>query len=399
MAKLSVEDVPVTNRRVFVRVDFNVPLNTEGNIGDDRRIREALPTIRHLQDREAKIIMASHLGRPKGKADSRYSLAPVARHLGRILGQDVPLAPDCVGPQVEAMVKELKTKELLLLENLRFHPQEEANDPDFCRQLAALCDVYINDAFGAAHRAHASTAGMIPFVSTVACGLLMKKELDYLGRILSKPEHPFRVILGGAKVSDKIGLINHLLDKVDALLIGGAMAYTFLKVKGIQVGISKVESDRLEEAREILARFEKLAIPILLPLDHVIAQSPSPGTSTRIIEGGIPEGYGGFDIGPRSRSLFAEKLQGARTIFWNGPVGVFEVPPFHEGTLAVAQAVASSGAISVVGGGDSVAAITQLGLDDKITHLSTGGGATLEFLEGRELPGVASLPEQPVRSG
>lgn len=398
MAKLSVEDVPVTNSRVFVRVEFNVPLDSEGNIGDDRRVREALPTIRHLQDRRAKIILASHLGRPKGKVESKYSLAPVARHLGQILGRDVPLAPDCVGTKVESMVKDLETQEILLLENLRFHPEEEANDSGFSRQLAALCDVYVNDAFGAAHRAHASTAGMVPFVSVAACGLLMRKELEYLGRILMEPQHPFLVILGGAKVADKIGVIHNLLDKVDALLIGGAMAYTFLQARGIEVGASKVESDRLQDARAILERAEKLGIPLLLPTDHVIAQSPSPGALTRTVEGRIPEGYAGFDLGPMSCHLFVEKLRGARTIFWNGPMGVFEAPPFHQGTQAVAQAVAASGATSVVGGGDSVAAIVRLGLEDKITHLSTGGGATLEFLEGRELPGVASIPEKPEKS-
>jgi len=398
MAKLSVEDVAVANSRVFVRVDFNVPLDSTGNIGNDRRIREALPTIRHLQERGAKIILASHLGRPKGKAETKYSLAPVAHRLGQILGRDVPLAPDCVGPQVESTVKDLKVQEILLLENLRFHPEEEANDPGFSRQLAALCDVYVNDAFGAAHRAHASTAGMVPLVPVAACGLLMRKELEHLGRLLVKPEHPFLVILGGAKVSDKIGVIHNLLDKLDALLIGGAMAYTFLQARGMEVGASPVESPHLQDARQILERAEKLGIPVLLPLDHVIAQSPSPGALTRTVEGRIPEGYAGFDIGPKSSNLFAGKLQRARTIFWNGPLGVCEVPPFHQGTLAVAQAVAASQAISVVGGGDSVAAIVQWGLQDKITHLSTGGGATLEFLEGRELPGVVSLPEQPQRS-
>lgn len=394
MAKLSVEEIPVTDKRVFLRVDFNLPIDAQGNIGVDRKMREALPTIHHLQNRDARIILASHMGRPKGKVDPRYSLAPVARRLQEILGREVPLSPECVGPRAERLVAALRAGEVLLLENLRFHPEEEANDAGFARRLAALCDVYVNDAFGTAHRAHASTAGMVPFVPVAACGLLMKKELDYLGRLLGAPEHPFLVILGGAKVSDKIGMIHHLLDKVDGLLIGGAMAYTFLRTRGVEVGSSKVEEEHVEDAREISERCEKLGVPLLLPCDHVVARSLSAPEDADSREGNIPAGLAGFDIGPQTRTLFGNQVRQARTIFWNGPMGVFEKPAFAEGTRSVAQAVASSGAVSVVGGGESVAALIQMGLGEKITHLSTGGGATLEYLEGRRLPGVAALPDR-----
>ncbi len=393
MNKICIDEVDLQGKRVLIRVDFNVPLDAAGEVADDTRIRAALPTIRYALERGAKVLLASHLGRPQGK-DPTFSLKPVAFRLSQLLGKPVPLAEDCVGEAVKTRIAQMRSGDLLMLENVRFHPEEEENDESFARALAALCDIYVNDAFGAAHRAHASTEGITRFVPVAAAGFLMKKELEYLGKVLAAPEHPFVAILGGAKVSDKVGVVRHLLPKVDLLLIGGAMAYTFLKAQGIGVGNSRWEEERLEEARAVLEQAGGAGVPLLLPVDHVIAEKVEAGAATRVVEGAIPDGWIGLDIGPETREVFAGRIKGARMIFWNGPMGVFELPPFQAGTLAVAQAVAASGALSIVGGGDSVAAVTGMGLADRITHLSTGGGATLEFIEGRLLPGVAALTDR-----
>jgi phosphoglycerate kinase len=394
--KLSIADVPLRGKRVFIRVDFNVPLDARGQVSDDTRIRASLPTIQHAVAAGAKVIVASHLGRPAGKADPRYSLRPVAGRLGELLGRDVIMAEACVGPAVEALVAAMREGDVVLLENLRFDPGEEKNDPAFARQLARLADVYVNDAFGAAHRAHASTEGMTRFLSPAVAGLLMQAELEHLGRLLSAPERPYIAILGGAKVSDKIGLIRNLLAKVDRVLIGGGMAYTFLVAQGVAVGQSLVEPDKVDAAREILEQAQALGVTMHLPEDHVIAQRLDAASPAQVVpREGIPAGWMGVDIGPRTIAAYRQVIDAAHTIVWNGPMGVFEIAPFAEGTQAVAAAVASSKATSVVGGGDSVAAINQLGLADRITHLSTGGGAFLELLEGRELPGVAALMDKP----
>jgi len=393
MNKICVDEVDLQGKRVFIRVDFNVPLDAAGEVADDTRIRAALPTIRYALERGAKVLLASHLGRPKGK-DPTFSLKPVAFRLSQLLGKPVPLAEDCVGEAVKTRIAQMRSGDLLMLENVRFHPEEERNDEAFARALAELCDLYVNDAFGAAHRAHASTEGIARFVPVAAAGFLMKKELEYLEKVLTAPEHPFVAILGGAKVSDKVGVVRHLLPKVDLLLIGGAMAYTFLKAQGVGVGNSRWEEERLREAQAVLEQAGGAGVPLLLPVDHVIAEKVEAGAPTRVVEGAIPDGWIGLDIGPKTREVFAGRIEGARMIFWNGPMGVFELPPFRAGTLAVAQAVAASGALSIVGGGDSVAAVTGMGLADRITHLSTGGGATLEFIEGRLLPGVAALTDR-----
>ncbi|MBI3077271.1 MAG: phosphoglycerate kinase [Deltaproteobacteria bacterium] len=384
------EDLALRGKRVFVRVDFNVPLDRTGHITDDTRILAALPTLRYASERGARLVLASHLGRPKGP-DPALSLAPVARRLGEQLGCPVPLAPDCVGPEVERLVAGLKPGEMLLLENLRFHKQEEENDPQFARALAALADVYVNDAFGTAHRAHASTEGMVAHVPEAAAGLLMQRELDYLGRALAAPQRPFIAVLGGAKVSDKIGVIRHLLSKVDELLIGGAMAFTFLKAQGHEVGRSRVEADKIGLAAALLGE-EAATRKLRLPADHVVAERPEPGVATQVVPTGqIPPGLMGLDIGPETAARYATTIRGARTVVWNGPMGVFEVPLFRSGTLAVARALAEVQGLTVVGGGDSVAALTEMGLADKVSHVSTGGGASLEYLEGRALPGVVAL--------
>jgi len=402
MNKLSIRDLDLKGQRVFIRVDFNVPLKN-GVVEDDSRIQGALPTIRYATEHDARVILASHLGRPKGERVEKYSLRPVAEHLSQLLGKPVTLTDDCVGDEAKAKIAALKDGDVLLLENLRFHKEEEQNDGEFAKELASLCDLYVNDAFGTAHRAHASTVGITKFVKQAAAGLLMEKELDYLGRVVHNPEHPFVAILGGAKVSDKIGVIDALIERhVDKILIGGAMAYTFLKAEGFTIGKSLVENDKLDIAREIRQRAATQGTELLLPTDHQIVDSYEPVKNGQIYTKTIPVeftniGHAGMDIGAETVALFTNALQGAKTIIWNGPMGVFEEKPFDQGTIGIAHAVADAaehGAIVIGGGGDSVAAITQAGVADKITHISTGGGATLEFLAGDELPGVAALNDK-----
>ena len=389
MSYLSIRDLDLKGKRVFIRVDFNVPLqkNEKGDmeITSDKRIKASLPTIQYALEHGAGVILASHLGRPKGKVNPEMSLRPVATRLQELLGREVKMAPDCVGPAVEAMKP--APGEVLLLENLRFHPEEEKNTPAFAQKLAALCDVYVNDAFGSAHRAHASTEGMIQFVAQAAAGLLMESELKYLGMATTNPARPCVAILGGAKVSDKIEVIRNLGKVVDRLLIGGAMAYTFLKAQGQPTGKSLVEIDKVELAKNLLA---ELGDKLLLPVDHVVVAEIAAGAAHEAVET-IPDGMIGVDIGPRTVAAFSAVIAGAKTIIWNGPMGIFEKPPFDAGTVALAKAVAGAGAISVVGGGDYEKAIKAAGVTSKITHVSTGGGASLEFLAGIQLPGVAAL--------
>ena len=392
MSYLSIRDLDLRGKRVFIRVDFNVPLQ-KGERGDmeitsDKRIRASIPTIQYALDHGAGVILASHLGRPKGKPNPEMSLKPAAARLSELLGRPVQMAPDCVGPAVEAMKP--APGEVLLLENLRFHPEEEKNDPQFSEKLAALCDLYVNDAFGSAHRAHASTEGMVRFVKQAAAGLLMEQELKYLGMVTGHPERPCVAILGGAKVSDKIEVIENLGRIVDRLLIGGAMAYTFLRAKGQGTGKSLVEEDKVDLARKLL---NDLGGKLLLPVDHVVVEEIAPGAASEVVES-IPEGRIAVDIGPRTVSEYAAVISGAKTVIWNGPMGIFEKPPFDKGTVAVARAVAESGATSVVGGGDSEKAVKAAGVTSKITHVSTGGGASLEFLAGIQLPGVEALEEK-----
>ncbi len=389
MSKLSVRDLDLKGRRVFIRVDFNVPLAPGGReITSDKRIKASLPTIQYCLEQGAGLILASHLGRPKGKPNPEMSLKPAAVRLQELLGRPVKMAPDCIGPQVEAMKP--APGEVLLLENLRFHPDEEKNDPEFARKLASLCDLYVNDAFGSAHRAHASTEGMIRFVPQAAAGLLMDKELEWLGKATSNPARPCVAILGGAKVSDKIEVIENLLKIVDKMLIGGAMAYAFLKAQGRPTGKSLVEEDKVDLARELLG---SAGGKLLLPSDHVVAAELKEGAASEVVTA-IPGDKLGVDIGPATIAAYVKEIAAAKTIIWNGPMGVFEKPPFDKGTVALAKAVAESGAVSVVGGGDSEKAVKAAGVAGKITHISTGGGASLEFLAGLTLPGVAALTEK-----
>lgn len=403
MSKLSIRDLPLNGHRLFMRVDFNVPLDDGGRVMDDTRIRETLPTVEYALRHGARLILGSHLGRPKGKPNPNMSLKPVAERLRMLLdkelarGENVGFCPDSVGLEAEEMAGKLEKGQTLLLENLRFYAEEEKNDENFSKQLAHLADYYVNDAFGTAHRAHASTVGMTKFIQKSAAGLLMEKELEYLGRALHNPERPFVAILGGAKVSDKISVIQNLINKVDVLIIGGGMAYTFLRAQGHGIGKSLVEEDKLPLAKELLQQAKSRNIKFLLPIDHVAAMKPEVNAVVKNIGEGqeIPDNLMGLDIGPKTIELFSEEISKARTIVWNGPMGVFEVSPFSRGTFKLAEAVAENpAATSIVGGGDSVSAVKKAGVADKISHISTGGGASLEFLEGKKLPGVEALTDK-----
>ncbi|MDR5696231.1 MAG: phosphoglycerate kinase [Armatimonadota bacterium] len=393
MTKKTVRDVDVRGRRVLVRVDFNVPLDDRGTITDDRRIREALPTIRHLLDAGAAVILMSHLGRPKGKVVESLRLRPVGRRLAELLGRSVATLGDCVGEEVEGAVARMEPGDVVLLENLRFHPEEEANDPKFAARLARLGDLYVNDAFGTAHRAHASTVGVARYLPAVA-GLLMDKEIRFLSRVLESPDRPLVAVLGGKKVSDKIGVVRNLLTLADSVLIGGGMAYTFLRAQGHRVGASLLEEDRVALAAELLEQAQRSGVELLLPSDVVVADRLAPEARTQVVSAdAIPDGWIGLDIGPQTARRFAQIVRGAGLVVWNGPMGVFEMQPFAAGTRAIAEAVAECRGTVIVGGGDSAAALEQFGLADRVDHISTGGGASLEFLEGRQLPGIAVLQD------
>ncbi len=396
--KLSIDELDIKGKRVFIRADFNVPLDDNLRITDDGRIRSTLPTINYAIDEGAKVILASHLGRPKGKPDPRFSLAPIAKRLHRLLDKEVVFAPDCVGPQVESLVARMKGGDVVLLENLRFHPEEEKNDEGFARSLANLADFFVNDAFGAAHRAHASTAGITKFLPSAA-GFLMKKEIEYLKGVVNAPIRPFVAILGGAKVSGKIGVLEHLEAKVDKVLIGGGMAFTFIKAMGYEVGDSLVENDMLETAQRIRKKLKNAGIKFYLPVDCVISQTLEPGAETKIVPTmEIPKGWRALDIGPATVKLFSEALANAKTILWNGPMGIFEIDAFSRGTFAIAHSVADAYALTIVGGGDTDLAVHRAGVSDALSFISTGGGASLQLLEGKELPGIAALTERNTES-
>lgn len=394
MNKMTVADIDLKGKRVIARVDFNVPLDENGNITDDKRIRAALPTIRHIIDQGARLILVSHLGRPKNGPEAKFSMKPAAERLSELIGKEVQLAADVIGEDAKARAAALKDGEILMLENVRFHKEETKNDPDFAKELASMADIYVNDAFGTAHRAHASTAGLADYLPAVS-GYLIKKELDVMGKALEDPERPFVAILGGAKVSDKIGVIESLLEKVDTLIIGGSMAYTFFAAKGYSIGTSKYEQDKVELAAKLLTKAEEKKVNLLLPVDNIVGKEFDPNTESKAVDSDkIPDGWMGLDIGPKTVELFSEAIKDAKTVVWNGPVGVFEFERFAVGTRKIAEALASSSATTIVGGGDSAAAIEQMGFSDKITHISTGGGASLEFLEGKELPGIAVLNDK-----
>lgn len=391
--KKTIEDISVGGKKVLVRCDFNVPLK-DGVIKDDKRIRESLKTIQYLIDQGAKVILCSHLGRPKGTFDMKYSLAPVAEHLSKLLGKPVIMASDVVGEDAQAKAAALKDGDVMLIENVRFHAEEEKNDPEFSKKLASLAEVYVNDAFGTAHRAHSSTAGVAAYLPAV-CGYLIQKEIAIMGGALTNPKRPFVAILGGAKVSDKIGVINSLLDKVDTLIIGGGMAYTFVKGLGGTIGESICENDKLDYAGEMMEKAMEAGVRFMLPVETVVGDKFDPDCNVRTVATRkIPEGWMGMDIGPRTINIFEKAIKNAGTVIWNGPMGVFEMDKFANGTKQIAKAVAESGAVSIIGGGDSAAAVEQLGYADKMTHISTGGGASLEFLEGLELPGIACLQDK-----
>ena len=391
MPKATVRDIDVKGKRVLVRVDFNVPLDNEGKITDDTRIRAALPTIKYLLEQGAKVILASHLGRPKGQRRDEFSLAPVAKRLEELLKQSVRKLDDCVGEQVEATVKSMKDRDVVLLENLRFHQEEEANGEEFAKSLAALADIYVNDAFGAAHRANASTEGVSKFLPGVA-GFLMEKEIEVMGKALLEPVRPFVAILGGAKVKDKVGVISNLIEKVDVLIVGGGMTYTFLKAKGLEIGKSIVDPEKLDLANELMEKAKTRGVKFLLPVDVVVADKFAEDANVKVVPiNEIPEDWQALDIGPETVKEFSREIADAKTVVWNGPMGVFEMKPFAEGTRGVAKALADSNAVTIVGGGDSAAALEEMGFTGKMTHVSTGGGASLEFLEGKVLPGVAAL--------
>jgi len=394
MNKKTIKDIDVKNKRVIVRVDFNVPLDKQGNITDDSRIKGALPTIQYLLDNNAKVILMSHLGRPKGKVREELRLTPVAKRLEELLGKKVSKSDDCIGDNAAKMISMMQPKDVILLENLRFHPEEEANDAAFAKQLASFADIFVNDAFGTCHRAHASTEGITKYLPSVA-GFLVNKEIEYFEKATANPDKPYAAILGGAKVSSKIDVITNLSNKVDYILIGGAMAYTFLKSVGIKIGSSKIEPDKIGLAREILEKAKSKNVKILLPVDHIVADKIDANSDKETTTGkDIPEGKIGLDIGPKTIKEFEEVLKNAKTVVWNGPVGFFEIKPFSKGTEEIAKFLANSTAISIIGGGDTAAAINELGLGDKMAHISTGGGASLEYLEGKTLPGIAALNDK-----
>ena len=392
--KKTIEDIDVSGKKVLVRCDFNVPLDENKNITDETRINAALPTIKYLLEHKAAVILCSHLGRPKGEFNMKYSLAPVAKRLSEKLGFEVKLAKDVIGPDAKKLAAEVKPGEAVLLENVRFHAEEEKNDPAFAKELASMADIYVSDAFGTVHRAHASTAGVAEYLPAVA-GFLIGKELNFLGKAVTNPERPFVAILGGAKVKDKIGVITNLIEKVDTLLIGGGMAYTFMKATGGEIGNSLCDDERLSLALELLDKAKAKGVKLLLPVDNVCGKEFNNDTEQMVCESGkIPEGWEGLDIGPKTVELFSKEIKAAKTVVWNGPMGVFEMPNFAKGTLAIATAMAESDATTIIGGGDSAAAVTQMGLASKMSHISTGGGASLEFLEGKTLPGVAALNDK-----
>ncbi len=393
--KLVITDLDLKGKRVFIRVDFNVPFDDKGNVSDDTRITSALPTINKAIEMGGKVILASHLGRPKGKPNPKYSLKPVADKLQQLMGKPVALAPDCIGAEVEKMVADMKEGDVVLLENVRFHAEEEKNDPEFAKSLAKLADVYVNDAFGAAHRAHATTEGITKHISKAAAGFLMQKELEYLIGNVEDPKRPFAAIVGGAKVSTKIAVLDNLAEKVDKVLIGGGMANTFLKAQGYEIGSSLCENEMLDTAKGIIAKMEQKNVKLLLPVDCVIAQKVESGAETKVVSAkSVPAGWSILDIGPESSKLYADALADTKTIVWNGPMGLFEIKEFSSGTYDLAKAVAKSDAISIIGGGDSVLAVKNAGVEKEVSFISTGGGASLELLEGKVLPGVAALTDK-----